>query len=63
MGITEQKAVNIIGFNHPVWAITFYGSIMSNVMPVGIYTTNTAESCLYVSEHSNCELLVAEDMK
>lgn len=58
--ITEFKAVNIIGFNAPEWNIAFMGSIHAHNLPVGIYTTNNPEACLYVSEHSECELLVAD---
>ena len=30
-------------------------------MPVGVYTTNNAEACKYVAEHSDCEFIVAEN--
>ncbi|CAD8161832.1 unnamed protein product [Paramecium octaurelia] len=60
LNITELSAVNIIGFNAPEWNIAFMGSIHAHNLPVGIYTTNNPEACLYVSEHSECELLVAD---
>ncbi len=59
--ITQLKAVNIIGFNAPEWAISFYGSIMANILPVGIYTTNTPEACYYITDHSEAEVLIAEN--
>lgn len=55
-----MSAVNIIGFNSPEWLITFMGSIHAHNLPVGIYTTNNPEACHYVSEHSECELVVAD---
>lgn len=55
-----SKALNIIGFNAPEWNISFMGSIHANVLPVGIYTTNSSEACFYVSDHSECEVLVAD---
>ena len=30
-------------------------------MPVGVYTTNNPEACLYVAEHSDCEIVVVEN--
>ncbi|CAD8089571.1 unnamed protein product [Paramecium sonneborni] len=59
-GVTEMSAVNIIGFNAPEWHISFMGSIHSHNLPVGIYTTNNPDACFYVSEHSECELVVAD---
>ena len=53
--------MNIIGFNAPEWSISFYGSITANILPVGIYTTNTPEACYYISNHSEAEVLIAEN--
>ncbi len=30
-------------------------------MPVGVYTTNGAEACHYVAEHSDAEVIVVEN--
>ncbi|CAD8081672.1 unnamed protein product [Paramecium primaurelia] len=59
-GISEMSAINIIGFNAPEWFISFMGSVHSHNLPVGIYTTNNPEACFYVSEHSECELVVVD---
>lgn len=59
--ITQLKCINIIGFNAPEWSISFYGAIMANILPVGIYTTNTPEACYYITNHSEAEVLIAED--
>jgi long-subunit acyl-CoA synthetase (AMP-forming) len=56
------SAVNIIGFNAPQWNITFFGSIFARCLPVGIYTTNSESSCAYIAEHSECKVVVAENM-
>lgn len=55
-----MSAVNIIGFNAPEWNIAFMGSIHAHNLPVGIYTTNNPEACFYVSDHSECELIIAD---
>lgn len=61
VGISPYSSVNIIGFNAPEWFISFYGSIFGNYLPVGIYTTNGPDACKYVTSHSDCELVVAEN--
>jgi long-chain-fatty-acid--CoA ligase ACSBG len=61
LNLTPYRSVNILGFNSPEWLITFYGSIFGFYMPVGIYTTNNAEACQYVSSHSDAELIVVEN--
>ena len=61
LGITPYAAVNIIGYNAPEWNIAFFGSIFGNYLPVGIYTTNNADSCKYITSHSDCELVIAEN--
>jgi long-chain-fatty-acid--CoA ligase ACSBG len=37
------------------------GSILGFYMPVGVYTTNGAEACHYVAEHSDAEVIVVEN--
>lgn len=59
--ISNYKAINIIGFNDPAWYIGFYGSIFANVLPVGVYTTNGPDACKYIADHSEAELVLAED--
>lgn len=61
LGITRYKSVNIIGFNSPEWFISFFGSIFSNNLPVGVYSTNGPDACHYVAEHSEAEVIVVEN--
>ena len=37
------------------------GAIFGGFMPVGVYTTNNDEACLYVADNSDCEMVVVED--
>ena len=60
LNITERSAVAIMGFNSPEWVIAFVGGIMYNCVGTGIYSTNTAEACLYQAEHSDAEIVVVE---
>jgi long-chain-fatty-acid--CoA ligase ACSBG len=49
-----------MGFNSPEWVIAFVGAVMYNCVGTGIYSTNTAEACLYQAEHSDAEVIVVE---
>eukprot|EP00347_Sterkiella_histriomuscorum_P001168 403373066 len=60
-GVKERGSINLIGFNAPEWAIAFFGTISANCIPSGVYTTNTPEACLYQANHSEAELIVAEN--
>ena len=42
-----MKAVNIMGFNSPEWAIAFFGSILHNNVVSGVYITNGSDACKY----------------
>eukprot|EP00357_Protocruzia_adherens_P027081 CAMPEP_0115002396 /NCGR_PEP_ID=MMETSP0216-20121206/17976_1 /TAXON_ID=223996 /ORGANISM="Protocruzia adherens, Strain Boccale" /LENGTH=672 /DNA_ID=CAMNT_0002367973 /DNA_START=282 /DNA_END=2300 /DNA_ORIENTATION=- len=61
LGLTERKAINIIGFNSPEWVIAFYGAFFARMIPVGVYTTNLSDACRYVADHSSAELAVVEN--
>jgi len=61
IGATGYSSVNIVGFNSPEWFIAFYGSIFGNYLPVGIYATNGADACKYVTEHSDAEVVVVDN--
>jgi len=47
-------------FPQPEWFIATSGSILAGCIGAGIYMTNTAESCHYISEHSKAEVVVLE---
>ena len=63
LGVDERKAVNIMGFNSPEWAISYCGSMMHNNVVSGVYTTNGEEACLYQAEHSEAQVIVVETLK
>lgn len=60
LGVEERKAVNIMGFNSPEWAIALMGGIMHNNVITGIYTTNGPEACFYQAENSECQVVVVD---
>jgi len=45
VGVPKRRAINIIGFNSPEWAIGFVGATFADCVPVGIYTTSGVEAC------------------
>jgi long-chain-fatty-acid--CoA ligase ACSBG len=47
LGVEERKAVNIMGFNAPEWAIAFYAGILAHNVVSGVYITNGADACQY----------------
>lgn len=53
----------ILGYNYLEWLISFFGSILARYIPVGIYTTNSAETCKYIANHCEGEVVVLEDRK
>lgn len=59
--VTEYSAVNIIGFNSVEWAVAFHGSILGHYLPIGMYTTNGPQTCEYIANHSEAEIVVMED--
>mmetsp|Transcript_28982 Transcript_28982/g.57851 ORF Transcript_28982/g.57851 Transcript_28982/m.57851 type:complete len:661 (-) Transcript_28982:143-2125(-) len=58
--VDPYKIVNILGFNAPEWFIASNGAILAGCIGAGIYVTNTAEACQYISEHSKAEIVVVE---
>lgn len=63
LNVDMFKITNIIGFNAPQWLIANCGSIIAGCIAAGVYTTNTPDSCLYITNHSKCEVLILEDNK
>jgi len=57
------KIVNILGFNSPEWFIANTGAMFAGCIAAGIYATNTAEACHYITEHSKAEILAVENNK
>lgn len=51
-----------MGFNAPEWAFAFYGAMIANCVPTGIYTTNNTEACEYQVNHCEAEVLVLENL-
>jgi len=62
-GLEKFGTVAIIGFNSPEWHISNMGAILAGGKAAGIYTTNEADACKYIVEHSQASVVVCEDKK
>eukprot|EP01084_Bolivina_argentea_P239416 402415_1 len=49
LGMKPHQAVAIIGFNSPEWFFSNMGAIFAGGKAAGIYTTNGAEGCKYIT--------------
>eukprot|EP00004_Rigifila_ramosa_P017001 TRINITY_DN408_c0_g1_i1.p1 TRINITY_DN408_c0_g1~~TRINITY_DN408_c0_g1_i1.p1 ORF type:complete len:702 (+),score=155.52 TRINITY_DN408_c0_g1_i1:181-2106(+) len=61
LGLQPGESVNIIGFNSPEWVIMNIGAIAAGGKAAGIYTTNAADACQYISEHSEARCVLVEN--
>mmetsp|Transcript_25559 Transcript_25559/g.55306 ORF Transcript_25559/g.55306 Transcript_25559/m.55306 type:complete len:589 (+) Transcript_25559:157-1923(+) len=61
--VDNFQVVNVLGYNAPEWSIAAMGSILSGCISAGIYATNNAQACHYITEHSKAEVVVLEGNK
>ena len=61
LGLERYHSVCILGFNAPEWLFAQLGAIMAGGIAAGIYTTNQADACKYIIDHSRAHILVAEN--
>jgi len=61
LGLAAKDGVAIIGENCPQWFICDVAAIYAGGVPAGIYTTNSAEQCLYIAENSDASIAVVEN--
>lgn len=59
--VDKGSSVNIIGFNTPEWLIANNGAIARGAYATGVYTTNETETCKYIAENSNAQVIVVEN--
>ncbi|WP_053335306.1 AMP-dependent synthetase/ligase [Plesiocystis pacifica] len=61
LGLEPAKGVSLIGFNCRQWMIGNIASIHAGGVPVGIYTTSSAEQCHYIASHSDSNIAIVEN--
>ena len=63
LGVEERRAVNIMGFNSPEWAICYYGSIFHNNVVSGVYITNGPKACHYQADNSEAQVICVDTLE
>jgi long-subunit acyl-CoA synthetase (AMP-forming) len=61
LGLQKGQGVAIIGYNCSRWFISDIAAIMAGGVPAGIYTTNSAEQCQYITHHCEAAIAVVEN--
>lgn len=61
IGLEKGTCVCIMGYNAPGYMIAHLGTIMAGCIPVGIYTTNNEEMCIYIARNCEAKILVVEN--
>ncbi|KAL0270065.1 UNVERIFIED_CONTAM: hypothetical protein PYX00_007598 [Menopon gallinae] len=61
LGLQPNTVVCILGYNSPEWFVADLGAIYAGGIAAGIYTTNSAEACLYCLNNSNAKIIVVEN--
>jgi long-chain-fatty-acid--CoA ligase ACSBG len=62
IGVEERKAVNIMAFNSPEWAIAYHGAIFHNNVVSGVYITNGPEACAYQAQNSEAQVICVDTL-
>eukprot|EP00542_Grammatophora_oceanica_P011841 CAMPEP_0194049404 /NCGR_PEP_ID=MMETSP0009_2-20130614/30632_1 /TAXON_ID=210454 /ORGANISM="Grammatophora oceanica, Strain CCMP 410" /LENGTH=680 /DNA_ID=CAMNT_0038695557 /DNA_START=51 /DNA_END=2093 /DNA_ORIENTATION=+ len=63
LGFQPFDIINILGFNSRDWFVANFGAIAAGGVAAGIYSTNLAPACKYISEHSEAKVVVVEGLK
>ncbi len=61
LGVAPRQCITITAFNCPEWFLSDLGAIHAGAIPVGIYTTSTAEQSRYIVHHCEAGVAVVED--
>lgn len=63
LGMNFKDTVSILAFNHPKWAMIFWGSVLGNCIPVGQYLTNNAETCKDIINDSSSRIIFVDSVE
>ena len=61
LGATAGSTVAILGFNRPEWVVMDLAAMSVGGVPVGIYTTSSAEEVRYIAQHAGALVLLVEN--
>lgn len=60
LGLNFKDSVSILSFNRPEWSLMFWGSLLSNCVPVGHYLSNNAQTCKDIVTDSKSRLIFVD---
>ena len=60
VGLQPGDSVNIIGFNAVEWLVAHLGAVLAGGVGVGVYATNSAETCRYIARDSGAKVVVCQ---
>ena len=63
LDVQPFDGVNVIGYNSTEYIISNCGAIFAGCIAAGIYTTNAADACHYVAEHSDAAVVICQSLK
>jgi long-chain acyl-CoA synthetase len=61
LGLRKGECVSLIGENRPEWVYSDIGTMCAGGVTAGIYTTNAAEQCGYIVDHSESRFYIVEN--
>lgn len=61
LGLRKGECVSLIGENRPEWVYSDIGIMCAGGVTAGIYTTNAAEQCGYIVDHSESRFYIVEN--
>jgi len=62
LDIPTRSCVGILAFNSAKWALAFFGAVMSDIIPTGLYNTNSPETCLQVLSDCQAKAVFVDDI-
>jgi long-subunit acyl-CoA synthetase (AMP-forming) len=61
LGLQPKGCLVVLAPNRPEWVLAAFGAQAAGGVPVGIYTTSTAEQCAYIAGHCEAKVAVVHD--
>ena len=61
LGLEKGDTVNILSYTSFQWILTDFAALSIGVGTVGIYQSNLAPDCAYIIDHSDSQLVFAQD--
>lgn len=60
--IGPHAKIGIISSNRPEWYYTYFGSMMGNCIPIGLYSLMSSNDYTEIIKHNDIDLLVVENL-